>query len=90
NSLDGWLKDDWTPSVEKDPEIQKKYMKKKVVVKKGENNTTEEKAEYTEDNNRSFTLQEYVDKAVAYQKTKPNDYNNSNVKKLESMPVIGK
>jgi hypothetical protein len=90
-TLDGWLKDDWTPTVEKDPEIKKKYMKKRVV-KKGENNTTEEIVEYkyTETEDRNFTLQEYVDKAVAYQKAHPNDYNNSNVKKLESMPVIGK
>jgi hypothetical protein len=88
-TLDGWLKDDWTPTVEKDPEIQKKYMQKQVV-KKGENNTTEKNVVYTENNDRDFTLQEYVDKAVAYQKAKPNDYENSNVKKLESMPVIGK
>ena len=90
NSLDSWLKDDWTPTVEKNPEIQKKYMKQNVVIKEGENNTTEKKVEYTEDKTRAFTLQEYVDKAAAYQKAKPNDYENSNVKKLESMPVIGK
>ncbi|SFV55200.1 hypothetical protein MNB_SM-6-1527 [hydrothermal vent metagenome] len=39
---------------------------------------------------RNFTLQEYVNKASAYMKAKPNNYNNSNVHKLESMPVIGK
>ena len=28
NSLNNWLKDDWTPSIEKDEEIQKKYKDK--------------------------------------------------------------
>ena len=102
-SLDSWLKDDWTPTVTKDKTIQKKYMKKTTVSQKGESNETvsaktvsnedvkeEEESSYEEDSNRNFTLQEYVDKAAAYLKAKPNDYENSNVKKLESMPVIGK
>jgi len=38
----------------------------------------------------SFTLQEYVDKATAYVGEKPSGENNSNVHKLEQMPVIGK
>lgn len=38
---------------------------------------------------KSFTLQEFVDKRVAYKKSHPVDESKSNVKKLESMPVIG-
>ncbi|WP_428739525.1 hypothetical protein [Sulfurimonas sp.] len=87
NILDGWLKDDWTPSIEKNEEIQEKYMKKEVV--KTENNTTE-KTEYIENKNRPFTLQEYVDKARAYQKANPSDENASHVKQMESLPAIGK
>ena len=37
-----------------------------------------------------FRLQDYVDKASLYMKAHPSDYNNSNVKKLEALPVIGK
>ena len=37
-----------------------------------------------------FRLQDYVDKAALYMKAHPNDYNNSNVKKLDALPVIGK
>jgi len=89
-SLDSWLKDDWEPTVSKDEKIQKKYMKKQVV-KKGENNTTtEEVSKYTESEDGNFTLQELVDKAAAYMKAKPDDSNNSNIKKLQSIPVIGK
>ncbi|WP_297485055.1 hypothetical protein [Sulfurimonas sp.] len=36
-----------------------------------------------------FKLQDYVDKASLYMKAHPSDYNNSNVKKLEALPVIG-
>ena len=36
-----------------------------------------------------FRLQDYVDKASLYMKAHPSDYNNSNVKKLEALPVIG-
>lgn len=38
----------------------------------------------------TFTLQEYVDKSIAYSKKHPSDENNSFVHKMESMPVIGK
>jgi hypothetical protein len=37
-----------------------------------------------------FKLQDYVDKAALYIKANPSDENNSNIKRLESMPVIGK
>jgi len=70
NSLDSWLKDDWTPSVEKDEKIKAKY----------------------QDENRDFTLQEYVDKSEAYVKDKnTTTYNkeNSHSERMKSMPVIG-
>jgi len=101
--MDDWFKNDWTPTVSEDKDIQKKYMKAetnksgvkqtyirkdgstKVVYKDGE-----EKIHYVEKDDKPFTLQEYVDKASAYRKAHPNDYEHSNVKKLESMPIIGK
>ncbi|QOP40595.1 hypothetical protein [Sulfurimonas marina] len=89
NSLDNWLKDDWSPAVEKDPEIQKKYMTKEVVTVK-ESNTTKEEVKYTESKTKGFTLQEYVDKIGAYQKAKPSDENSSHQKQMETLPVIGK
>ncbi len=45
---------------------------------------------YSKKKERNFTLQEYVDKATAYKKAHPSDYEHSNVHKLESMPIIGK
>ena len=94
-SLDSWLKNEWTPTVNKDKKVQKKYMKKvdadstnSNVNTEETNNNTEEK--YVEDRERNFTLQEYVDKASAYMKAHPSDEKDSNVKKLKSMPVIGK
>ena len=86
-SLDSWLKTEWTPTVDKDKKIQKKYLKKEDTAN-GNTNNTEEK--YVEDKERNFTLQEYVDKADAYMKAHPSDGKKSNVKKLENMPVIGK
>jgi len=44
---------------------------------------------YIEKKSRNFTLQEYIDKRAAYLKAHPSDFNNSNVHKLEMMPVIG-
>ena len=99
-SLDGWLKNDWEPTVTQDKEIQKKYMEKKniesqkndILVENKEINDSnkEGKIEYVEKNDKPFTLQEYVDKAEAYMKAKPDNYEHSNVKKLESLPAIGK
>jgi hypothetical protein len=87
--MDSWFSNDWTPTISKDKEIQKKYMRKdgstKTVYKDGR-----EEVHYVEKDDKPFTLQEYVDKASAYRKANPNDYENSNVKKLESMPIIGK
>jgi len=88
-ALDSWLKKDWTPTVSQDKEIQKKYMEKK---KEEKSNTLAEKtkeSQFIDKKNKNFTIQEYIDKAAAYMKAKPNDYNNSNVKKLNSLPVIG-
>ena len=76
NSLDSWLITDWTPTIEKDEEINTKY-------KKTEQNSTEIKE-------RNFTLQEYVDKAGVYLKSSPKSHETSHVKAVESLPVIGK
>jgi len=51
---------------------------------------SEIKEKYMDKKERSFTLQEYVDKAAAYGEEHPQDYNKSNIKKLDNMPVIGK
>ncbi len=86
-SLDSWLKNEWTPTVNKDKKIQKKYLKKENTNSSDTNGTKEK---YVEDKERNFTLQEYVDKASAYMKAHPSDDKESNVQKLENMPVIGK
>ncbi|MBW6489141.1 hypothetical protein [Sulfurimonas sp.] len=39
---------------------------------------------------RNFTLQEYVDKMSVYSATHVTDEENSHVKRIDSMPVIGK
>ena len=39
---------------------------------------------------KRFKLQDYVDKASLYMKAHPSDYNHSNVKQMEELPVIGK
>lgn len=118
--MDKWFKEDWTPTVNADKEIQKKYLKVQTTDSTGKTEvkyieadkatTTAKKdakaepvyikmqktdkngkvqVKYMEDRDRNFTLQEYVDKAAVYRKAHPNDYKHSNVKKLESMPVIG-
>jgi hypothetical protein len=103
NSLDSWLSQDWTPSVEKDETIQKKYMKPETTPKqnsvatKSEVVDTTEKAEvvkkqvkYVEDPDKPFTLQEYADKAGAYMKAHENDPKKpSHIEKMNKMPVIG-
>jgi hypothetical protein len=89
-SLDSWLKDDWEPTVSKDKKIQQKYMQEeKIDTKKKESSTTKKK-HYVEKKDKNFTLQEYVDKASAYMEAKPTHKEESNVKKMESLPVIGK
>ena len=90
HSLDNWLKDEWEPTVQKDETIRKKYMKKKVVETSDANLSKKRAVVYEEDQEKRFTLQEYVDKAEAYQKAHPSDYENSHAKKMESLPVIGK
>jgi len=98
-SLDNWLKNDWIPTVSKDETIQKKYMQEEKTdvkqshisdVKKSQTIDKKQKKSYKEKEDKPFTIQEYVDKAEAYMKAKPNNYESSNVHKLESMPVIGK
>jgi len=99
SNLNTWFKTEWEPTIHKDKEIQKKYMKKvennttnNIVSQKATNDKKEvsSKVSYVEKKDRPFTLQEYVDKAKAYMSAKPNDYEHSNVKKIESLPVIGK
>jgi hypothetical protein len=89
-SLDSWLHDDWEPTIAKDKEVQKKYMheEKKAEIKTSAKESRE--SHYVDKEDRNFTLQEYVDKVSAYMKAEPNDYNSSNVHKLQNMPVIGK
>ncbi len=43
-----------------------------------------------ENESRNFTLQEYVDKAVAYSKNKPDSNESSMKDKMDKMPAIGK
>jgi len=97
--LDSWLKDDWTPTMEQNEEIRTKYMDKvepkssKAMSKdeatvEGQEETTEVK--YVEKKDKNFTLQEYVDKSAAYFEVQERDLEGSNVKKMQSMPVIGK
>ena len=66
-SLDNWLKNDWTPTVEKDEKIK----------------------EINEDKERSFTLQEYVDKAVIYSNESNSSTEKSHVEEMKSLPAIG-
>jgi len=45
-------------------------------------------AKYKEED-RAFTLQEYVDKMAVYNSTHVSDEENSHTKKINAMPVIG-
>ncbi|MDD5157307.1 hypothetical protein [Sulfurimonas sp.] len=40
--------------------------------------------------NRSFTIQEYINKIRIYNRDKNQTLEDSNIKKIDSMPVIGK
>ena len=51
---------------------------------------SKDKKTYVEDKDRSFTLQEYTDKISAYMKAKPANHKESNINKLNALPVIGK
>ena len=114
NSLDTWITEDWSPVVEKDPEIRKKYMEKVEATSSNKTATTQistmeelnantsenlskkslnksnNKVVYVEKDDKPFTLQEFADKSAAYMKAQKNDESHSNVKKMDSMPVIGK
>ena len=55
-------------------------------------NPTTKKVEekyHKDENQSSFTLQEYVDKAVVYCKEHP-DTNDSHIEQLNQLPVIGR
>ena len=95
--LDSWLEEEWTPTVEKNEEIRQKYMEVEKPVDSLETNSTQqseltkvEEVKYVEKKNKPFTLQEYLDKADVYFEAQVRDEEHSNIKKLESMPVIGK
>jgi len=86
-SLDTWLEEEWTPAVEKDGEIQKKYMKKSEIISADENSS---EIKYVEKEDKTFTLQELADKSEAYLRAHDTNDTNSHIDKLESLPVIGK
>jgi len=91
--LDSWLEEEWNPTVEQDVEIQDKYMHKVEGTKSQVNAKeigTPEKERYVEKKNRAFTLQEYADKANAYNKREKKELEESHTEKLKEMPVIGK
>ena len=92
STMEKWFEEEWDPAVANDKEIQHKYMKPQKKGKKAlKSGTTEhEEVVYEEDKERNFTLQEYVDKAAAYQRAHPSDYEHSYTKSLETLPVIGK
>jgi len=87
--LDNFLKNDWSPTVEKDATIQKKYMKR-VVDTNNSTQSTNIKESYIENESRNFTLQEYADKVAVYIKANKSDHNRSHVHKVNTMPIIGK
>ena len=91
SSLESWFETEWEPTVSKDKKVQEKYME--AVPEEGAGTKSQKgdkKVVYVEKEDKPFTLQEYVDKTEAYLKAKPNDYEHSNIKKVESLPVIGK
>ena len=82
SSLDNWLSQDWTPTVEKDENIQKKYMKaetKEVVpktepiAKKAENKTVS-KTTTTETKVKSEQKKEIVEKKEVVKETQEVKY----------------
>jgi len=80
--IDDFVAKEWIPTLAKNKEIRKKYLTKHVDAKTGEES-------FAEKQSTTFTLQEGLEKLRAFQKANPQDYSSSNVKKLESMPVIG-
>jgi hypothetical protein len=104
-ALDNWVSQEWSPTVEKDEEIQKKYMKPETTPERNSAATksevaptttnakvlkTEKKVKYVEDPDKPFTLQEYVDKAEVYRKAHEGDSNKpSHLDKMNKMPAIG-
>ena len=86
-SLDGWLTNEWEPTVAQDEKVQEKYMREKVIKY---SNGSQSTVEYVEREDKGFTLQEYVDKAAAYMsQNKKSKAEESHADKIESMPVIG-
>ncbi|HIP19667.1 MAG TPA: hypothetical protein EYG70_00920 [Sulfurimonas sp.] len=48
------------------------------------------KEKYEDKKEKTFTLQEFVDKAEVYSDKRPSNESISNVTKVQSLPVIGK
>ena len=88
-SLYSRLKNDWEPTVEAKAKNPKKVQKKRDVVIQEEKTTLIKEKTSVEDN-ESFTLQKYVDKASIYMKANKTDENSTHYKKMESLPAIGK
>ena len=82
NQFDYFVDDELTPAIEKDKEIQEKYMDKSVDEKSGEVTYKDREDDY-------FTIQEVFDKVGAYMRANPSDHSKSNVTKINSMPAIG-
>lgn len=76
-------KDGSAKLIETDTGVVLKEMTKEQVEKQ-----KEVQAKYQEDD-RPFTLQEYVDKMAVYNSTHLSDEENSHTNKINAMPVIG-
>jgi len=81
-----------TPSAQPNKKTQKGWMQEHLDawLKQDWEPTTREVSKKYDKNKKSdsFTLQKFVDKAVAYSHAHP-DMNNSHIKKLNKLPAIG-
>jgi predicted small lipoprotein YifL len=80
--LDYFLNKKFTPIVNRDKSIQKKYMDKIVDKETGQ-------ISYKDRESDDFTLQEIFDKVNVYMKDKPSNGKESHVNKIDTLPVIG-
>ncbi len=82
--LDSWLQNDWRKGTEQFEVSGKKaaaQSEKRVREREDQNSSGEEK---------TFTLQYYVDKIKYYSEHKKKSSAPSHVEEMETMPVIGK
>ncbi|MBE0514880.1 hypothetical protein [Sulfurimonas sp.] len=94
--LDKWLNKEWSPVVEgikgengtsklvevKTGTLLKEMTKEEVIKQK-------EVQEKYSNEDRNFTLQEYVEKMALYNSTHASDEDESHAQKINSMPAIG-